>query len=274
MTDFDRRLSQELKRVRDQHAASDLCLRAEMLRRGKRRRTLRMAGTAAGIIAVVVLAATAVPLLSDEAAPGPAGPPPTATTGPTPVPAEAFAIWPEVTPAAAEAVCGSNAPEWRADDVQVTTRFAREVLGWADPTPPEVIRIGKSGVRGLVVGRSQDEPGVQVEVSVAPTLFGMGCLSVIGVTPVGDAGPTGVSVSARGGVVDLAWNQGGAASADAIVGYGTLEQVQENTAPPCHFLFAARPNEPGYFLVLLKDDTGEVMSAAGSPLPAGDFAAG
>jgi hypothetical protein len=69
MNDFDRTMGEALKRVRDEHATSDLDLRGEMLRRGKRRRTLRLTGAAAGAVAVLVLAATTIPILREEAAP-------------------------------------------------------------------------------------------------------------------------------------------------------------------------------------------------------------
>jgi DNA-binding beta-propeller fold protein YncE len=133
-------------------------------------------------------------------------PEPDFTPLPTPTPndrqagrAEGFAIWPETTPARAEAVCGSNAPWWRASDIEVGLRFARVELGW-DPRR--------------------------------------------------------------------------AASAEVLVGFGELEQVKEVTAQHARFVFDAPPTDPGYFLVLLKDDGGEVISAMGSPLPAGDFNAG
>jgi DNA-binding beta-propeller fold protein YncE len=218
------------------------------------------------------------PSPSPTPTPTPAPPP-----SPTPPPAEGFAIWPQTTPAQAEAVCGSNAPEWRASDIQVAVRFAREVLGWPDAVYPNVPpQPGTSLVR---IHRAVDQPEARAFVSVAPTMFGRECLSVVAVSPLDTDEPAGLSVSVDRAVVDLAWNPRGAASAEVRVSFGDLEHrttstgtprplVMEVTAPRARFYFDAPPAEPGYFLVLLRDDGGEVMSALGSTLPAGDFNAG
>jgi hypothetical protein len=126
----------------------------------------------------------------------------------------------------------------------------------------------------MVINRSGDEPEVRADVSVAPTLFGRDCLSVVRVSHPG-AGNVLVELDARpeGAVVDLEWDPGSAVSAEVLVGFGDLEQVQTTTAPRCRFVFAGPITEPGYVLVLLKDDGGDVISAMGRPLPAGDFKA-
>jgi DNA-binding beta-propeller fold protein YncE len=220
------------------------------------------------------------PSPSPTPTPTPAPPP-----SPTPAPADGFAIWPETTPAQAEAVCDSNAPEWRASDAEVAERFAREVLGWSDATPPEVIQIGKSGEKVMSISRSGDEPAIRAWVSVAPTLFGRDCLSAVGVSRPDDGEPMGLSVSVDGAVVDLGWDPQGAARAEVRVSFGGLEHrttsagiprplVKEVTAPRARFYLDAPPAEPGYFLVLLRDDGREVMSAMGGTLPAGDFTSG
>ena len=121
-------------------------------------------------------------------------------------------------------------------------------------------------------------------MSIAPTLFGSDCLSVVSASRPDAGRPTGprvsddvqveLSVRAEGAVVDLEWNRAGAASAEVLVGLGDLEQVQTAAAPRCRFVFAGPVTEPGYFLVLLKDDGGDVVSAMGGTLPAGDFNTG
>jgi hypothetical protein len=209
------------------------------------------------------------PLPSPSPSPTPA-PAPT----PTPPPAEGFAIWPETTPARAEAACGSNAPRWRADPTEVGLRFAREVLGWPDATNPDVLQLRKSGGAVMSISRSEGEPDAPVLVSVAPRLFEEGCLSVVGVSRPEGKEPTGLSVSVHGAVAELGWDPRGAASAEVRVGFGELEQVKEVRAERARFVFDAPPTEPGYFLVLLRDEGGEVMSAMGSILPVGDFTAG
>ena len=50
--------------------------------------------------------------------------------------------------------------------------------------------------------------------------------------------------------------------------------VKEVTAPRARFYLDAPPAAPGYFLVLLRDDGGDVVSAMGGTLPAGGFNAG
>jgi hypothetical protein len=196
-------------------------------------------------------------------------------------PDEGFAIWPETTPAQAEAACGSNAPGWRAEATEVGLRFVQQVVGWPDATDPDVLQLRKSGGAVMSISRSEGEPDVRVLVSVAPTLFGPDCLSVVDVSRSGDSRPRGLrlshdvqvelSVRAEGAVMDLAWDPRGAVSAEVLVGFGDLEQVQTTTAPRCRFVFAGPITEPGYVLVLLEDDGGEVISAMGRPLPAGDF---
>jgi hypothetical protein len=223
------------------------------------------------------------PLPTPSPSPTPTSTPVPAPT-PTPPPAEGFAIWPETTPAQAEAACGSDPPGWRGNPTEVGRRFVQQVVGWPDATEPDVVQLRKSGGAVMSISRSQGEPDVRVLVSVAPTLFGSDCLSVVSVSRPDAGKPTGprvsddvqveLSVRAEGAVVDLEWNRAGAASAEVLVGLGDLEQVQEATAPRCRFVFAGPVTEPGYFLVLLKDDGGDVVSAMGGILPAGDFNTG
>jgi streptogramin lyase len=186
---------------------------------------------------------------------------------------EAFAMWPETTPAQAEAECGRNTPGWRADATEVGLRFTREVIGWPDATQPDVVQLRKSGGAVMSISRSEAEPDVRVLVSVAPTLFEGGCLSVVRVSSPGRVGNVLVELTLRpeSAVVDVRWDPGGAASAEVLVGFSDLEQVQTVTVPRCRFVFAEPATEPGYVLVLLEDDGGEVISAMGRPLPAGNL---
>jgi hypothetical protein len=86
---------------------------------------------------------------------------------------------------------------------------------------------------------------VRVVVSVAATLFGRDCLSVVRVSHPG-AGNVLVELGVRadGAVVDLEWDPGGAGSAEVLVGFGDLEQVQTATAPHCRFVLVGPPPSP------------------------------
>lgn len=67
-----------------------------------------------------------------------------------------------------------------------------------------------------------------------------------------------------------------AVTATLEVGYGgeSTQHVWSKGDEFAEFRLEFGPNDTGHFLVLLRDENGEVFSAFGSPLPAGNFAAG
>jgi len=70
--------------------------------------------------------------------------------------------------------------------------------------------------------------------------------------------------------VELSWDPRGTASAEVRVGFGELDQTKEVTGRRARFVFDPLSTQPTYYLVRLRDDAGDVVSAMGDLLPAAD----
>ncbi len=95
------------------------------------------------------------------------------------------------------------------------------------------------------------------------------------VTWVGSERDYALGMSIRGPLVRMSFDRRGAASVEVAVGYGgrnvtkTFRGKQE-----VKFDLGFKPNTPGHFLILFKDEQASVFAAQGAALRKGDFAAG
>lgn len=186
------------------------------------------------------------------------------------------AIWPEDSEERAGEECTSVQHvdgHWRSDAIRTAERFATDVLGWEEALATQSKREGGFSV---YVGNgpiSSDTPTVVVYVD---ELFG-GCWSVISVSRLPEEQPKhDGSMLVRGRDVQMGFDLGDAVSATFEVGYGGQKTTYtwEGGQTGVEFRLDFEPRGTGHFLVLLRDENGEVFSAFGSPLPEGDFAAG
>jgi hypothetical protein len=181
---------------------------------------------------------------------------------------DGFAIWPEDTYEAA--VASSNAPDtdsWRITAGSTAERFAADVLDWGRVTTKTMhsdadttrISVSERGSRETLELLLREEPP--------------GWWSVINVLPRGEYFPP---MTVRGGrasfTVEL---EGEAVSAEVTLGYGGHERsLRVDLAGKVVIDLGFRPASSGHFLVLYRDGNGRTVSALGTTLPAGDFAAG
>lgn len=198
-----------------------------------------------------------------------------------PVDAEDFsALWPEDTAVEAEQACQeqSDIPNsWRDDALSASSRFANEVLGWSDP---RVIQreLGHGG-QSVEIRRSEVDDGPEADgpaVVVSLNEVATDCWSVVSVSRPPDNRPTGVSISVRGRDVEIGFDDLGADSVSFEMGHGSYVITSEPEPPDGRItvLLNYPLGKTGHFLLLFKDADGIVFSAAGGPLPAGDFVAG
>ncbi len=193
-----------------------------------------------------------------------------ATTAATASTDEAFAIWPEDTPAAAAAAAvrlARGEDPWRSDPAETALAFADRVLGWrgAAARPPRDLGGGLLDVRV-----AREAGGPSVDVRVARLVFGR-WWSVFGVHGSAEYDPS-MEVRGRWAVVGLRDER--AASEIVTIGYGGREVTRTiEGSGVVRIELGFRPDTPGHFLILLKDARGRVFDAFGSPLPAGRFAA-
>ena len=176
---------------------------------------------------------------------------------------EGYAIWPQDTYQAA-----SEGPReaWRDDPNAVAAEFATTVLGWKDVR----IRTNRYGVRTAEVEAIQpgaDKP-LEVDLRAAPS----DTWSVLNVMPHGEYLP---SVDVHGSRASISVElDGDAVSADVTVGYdGKDHTVTTHQDGTVHVGLGKKPRTSGHFLILSRDAHRDVVSATGSTLPAGDFAA-
>lgn len=182
-------------------------------------------------------------------------------------------LWPEDTREQAKEACGAESEgSWRAASKSVVKRFSIDVLAWEEAALERLsARYGIS----WTVTRSQGPGGPAVVVWSHEVL--PGCWSVGSVARPPDNKPTGVSMSVRGRNVQLGFDPLGAVSADVEVGYGRRIVTAEWSTGDESLLqwrLDFDPDTTGHFLILFRGSDGRVFSAAGGPLPAGDFAAG
>lgn len=187
------------------------------------------------------------------------------------------AIWPEDTSVEAERGCVRDAS--RRSPTTVAADFATGVIGWdAAVVEPAEDRVDAWTVRPDHPEELGGEVRAGILVSMAEVM--PRCWSIVSVSRLPDRGDTGLGVSVAGDEFMLAFDPLGAASATAIVAYGTdparsvtlqWERGQGDfvrTDLPFH------PSSTGHFLIFFRDEEGRTFSAAGGSLPPGDFTAG
>jgi hypothetical protein len=201
--------------------------------------------------------------------------------------ADFAAIWPEDTYEHAAEECTSEAHKedsWRADPESIALEFGALVLGWEEPSVMEVDDPEAYNYDGVVLDVRRDPPDgghgpVSALVRVWTFESAPDCWSIGSVSRVPDNEPTGVSVSVDGRVVQIGFDTLDAAGGSVEVGYGGRDQMKrwveaEATERPVTFELGFDPATTGHFLILFEDQEGQVFSASGGPLAAGDFAAG
>ncbi|HEY2802748.1 MAG TPA: hypothetical protein VGJ67_02370 [Actinomycetota bacterium] len=176
---------------------------------------------------------------------------------------DGYAIWPQDT---YQAAVDAPAEAWRDDPNAVAAQFATTVLGWKDAR----IRTLRFGLRTANVEAIESgvEKPLDVDLRAAPSET----WSVLNVMPHGEYLPS-VTVHAARASVGLELD-GDAVSADVTVGYdGKDHTVTTHQDGTVHVDLGNKPRTSGHFLILARDAHGDVVSATGSTLPAGDFAA-
>lgn len=188
------------------------------------------------------------------------------------------AIWPEDTAREANDVCNeAQAIEsWRADAVRTAEEFGRQVLGW---DPAAVVRHEEGRRVDVELRRSSVDDGAEADgpaVMIYMTEVFDDCWSVGSVSRLPDRQPTGVSISIRGRDVEIGFDDLGADRIYFEMGHGFHTSSADGEVPDGRITWVLKykPDQTGHFLFLFKDEDGEVFSATGGPLPAGDFAAG
>lgn len=193
------------------------------------------------------------------------------------------AIWPEDTADAARQGCSRGprgANDWRhhSSTVPTAVEFGRRVLDWDDALA--IVRRRRPDGSTIELRKSASDTGGE---ATGPAIIVNtheaidGCWSVGSVSRLPDRRPTGVGVGVTGRSVDIAFDPLGAESASVEIGYGgrvSTHTWQAGDGQPVHFELEFEPDTTGHFLILMRDATGAVFSAAGGPLPAGDFSAG
>ncbi|MDP9296482.1 MAG: hypothetical protein M3O88_07315, partial [Actinomycetota bacterium] len=180
---------------------------------------------------------------------------------------DGFALWPEDTyEAALAATQNGGGSAWRNDPKETAARFASDVLGWKRA----VVEIARSKDTSAAAVVSQGTSGDPVDLSLRAGI--PGSWSVLNVLPHGEYFP---SVSVQNGRASIGVElDGDAASAEVTVGYGGRDRsVRTTRAGIVRIDLGYEANTSGHFLILFRDAGGETVSAVGTTLPAGDFAA-
>lgn len=193
---------------------------------------------------------------------------------------ESFALWPEDTAAEAEDRCRrhSGAPQvWSAHRVTTAGRFSEDVLRWEQPLIHYTST--EREFQKMEIRRSENDDGPRARgpaVFVYLTEVVPDCWSVVSVGRLPDRQPTGISISIRNRDVEIGFDDLGADSVYFEMGHG-FHTFSADPAPRDGRVTAVltyEPDQTGHFLFLFRDEDGEVFSATGGPLPAGNFAAG
>ena len=174
---------------------------------------------------------------------------------------EGFAIWPEHRGVDARTTC-SDPPAWRHSARTTAEQFGREILEWPGPEA-EIDRYSHAGVHVLL----HRGDGPQVQLWLAPVTTE--CWIVFGVRRAPDRRPQGVSASVRGRRVSVGVFSLGARSSDVIVGFNGREVTRVTEESSATIRLDFKPHGSGFFLILLRDRSGRVFSAAGALLHPG-----
>lgn len=227
---------------------------------------------AAAAFAVALVACTGPPDI--PLSPGPQSP--SATTPgshgrPSPSATAAFAVWPEDSPAeadqAAEGLASGRDP-WRADGVETALEFARQVLGWTSPVAGSPTSM-ESTTLFVRLERGSAEGYATMQVA---RLVGNEWWSVVAIQ--GPVPPSPPPVRIRDGLAGVGVSLGELASAEVTLGYGNRDVTETTRESGEVTLEVPDHSAPGHLLILFKDQSGAIVSAFGTALPAGDFAAG
>jgi hypothetical protein len=151
--------------------------------------------------------------------------------------------------------------------VRTALAFARTVLGWQDPRPGPV-REQPGGLTFVEVRRGEGGPSVSVRLA---RLVGDRWWSVYNVWGTVEHDP---SVVLRGDRLELRFDMEDASSAHVVVEFGDTRLERDTDRGSLVLDLGRPPAEPGYFLILLRDERDRVFDAISTPLPAGAFAAG
>ncbi|MGH2756877.1 MAG: hypothetical protein ACRDI3_03725 [Actinomycetota bacterium] len=189
------------------------------------------------------------------------------------------ALWPEDTAEEAKDACAKQAgdPNLRGNPMATAIGFAKEVLDW---TLAELItRETGHGGQSIEIRRSRaDNPrepdGTALLVLVSEVF--PDCWSVFSVSRLSDDRPANLSISVRGPDVEIGFDDLGADSIYFEIGHGYYTNSSDPEPPDGRItaLLNYPRGDTGHYLLLFKDENEEVFSAAGGPLPAGDFSAG
>jgi hypothetical protein len=176
---------------------------------------------------------------------------------------DGYAIWPQDTFAAA---IEASAEAWRDDPNAVAAQFASQVLRWSDARI-KTIRFGLRTAHVAVSSPAAPDT-LDMELRAAPQQT----WSVLNVMPHGEYLPT-VAVRGRRASIGVEID-GEAVSADVTVGYGGKDRtVTTHRTGTVQIELASKPDTSGHFLILTRNGQGDVLSATGSTLPAGHYAA-
>lgn len=188
------------------------------------------------------------------------------------------ALWPEDTAQEAQEGCGDPASPtrtFRYDAMSTALEFGNAVLGWKNATGI-VEELGHGG-QSIELRRSQDDDGPKgPAVLVTLTEVANDCWSVFSVARSSDEQSTGLSISVRGQDVEIGFDALGADSIYFEIGHGNYTNTSNPEPPDGRITALLRypRGDTGHYLLVFKDAKGNVFSAAGGPLPAGDFSAG
>lgn len=183
------------------------------------------------------------------------------------------AVWPEDTAIQADIGCAEATDNSRRSPTSVALAFATDVLDWSplstvshDDGKVDLFRSSSSG--------SGDRP--DLEVYTDEVFFG--CWSVQGVARPDDGRPTGISISVKGHDASIGFAPLGAETVTVELGYGrhlVSKTWNRGTGDPLVELRLRRaPTTTGHYLMIMRDASGEVVTATGGPLPPGNFVAG
>lgn len=184
-----------------------------------------------------------------------------------------FAVWPEDSLAEAEIACEEEG-EARSQPWDITRRFVEEVLGWGYWDVP-YSSFDQYGATFRVNGSPQTSPSIG-SVQIYATDVLPGCYSVFSVHPTARLDFPDPVVSLRGRDFEIGFAILGADSLAFEIGHGPYVMGSDPEPPDGRItvLLTYRPNQSGHFLILFRNEDGDVFTAFGTPMPAGTFAAG
>jgi hypothetical protein len=192
-------------------------------------------------------------------------------------PKEGFALWPGDNQESTKEHCATSGDAVTTDPSSVALEFGAQKLGWGKTI---AISLGENGdYRELELRRDPDDDGQEAEgaaVRVWVLEVEPDCWFLTSVSRLPDHRPTGVGISVDGREFSIGFDPQGADEVRGEIYHGetgtNLRWVEGETV--FEGKLGIRPQTTGHYLLLFLDDHGEVFSATGGALPAGDFSAG